>query len=86
MTGRHLAYPRGTFATLIYKVLSPSIPLFATRPSVEKALLFLYTPDGTTPASRFFRRSLPDLLESVLSQIDELPLPRQHYQALTISA
>ena len=33
--------------------------------------------DGTTPASRFFRRSFPDLFESVLSQIDELPLPRQ---------
>ena len=33
-------------------------------------------PDGTTPASRFFRRSFPDLFESVLSQIDELPLPR----------
>ena len=33
--------------------------------------------DGTTPASRFFRRSFPDLFESVWSQIDELPLPRQ---------
>jgi len=38
--------------------------------------------DGTTPASRFFRRSFPDLFESVLSQIDELPLPRQRRQAL----
>jgi hypothetical protein len=33
--------------------------------------------DGTTPASRFFRRSFPDLFESILSQVDELPLPRQ---------
>jgi hypothetical protein len=33
--------------------------------------------DGTTPASRFFRRSFPDLFESLLSQVDELPLPRQ---------
>jgi hypothetical protein len=41
--------------------------------------------DGTTPASRFFRRSFPDLFESVLSQIDELPMPRQHRQALTAS-
>src|SRR5262245_46723556 len=41
--------------------------------------------DGTTPASRFFRRSFPDLLESVLSQIDELPMPRQHRQALAAS-
>jgi uncharacterized protein DUF6399 len=41
--------------------------------------------DGTTPASRFFRRSFPDLFESVLSQIDELPLPRQRRQALTAS-
>jgi hypothetical protein len=41
--------------------------------------------DGTTPASRFFRRSFPDLFEHVLSQIDELPLPRQHRQALAAS-
>jgi len=33
--------------------------------------------DGTTPASRFFRRPFPDLFESVLSQIDELPMPRR---------
>ena len=38
--------------------------------------------DGAKPASRFFRRSFPDLFESVLSQIDELPLPRQRRQAL----
>src|SRR5919202_3444095 len=38
--------------------------------------------DGTTPASRFFRRSFPDLFESVLSQIDALPLPRQRPQVL----
>src|SRR6516165_10776818 len=38
--------------------------------------------DGTTPASRFFRRSFPDLFESVLSQIDALPMPRQRRQAL----
>jgi Family of unknown function (DUF6399) len=41
--------------------------------------------DGTTPASRFFRRSFPDLFESVLSQIDELPMPRQRSQALAAS-
>jgi hypothetical protein len=41
--------------------------------------------DGTTPASRFFRRSFPDLFESVLSPIDELPLPRQRRQALAVS-
>ena len=38
--------------------------------------------DGTTPASRFFRRSFPDLFESVLSQVDELPMPRQRRQAI----
>src|SRR5262245_4385650 len=38
--------------------------------------------DGTTPAARFFRRSVPDLFESVLSQIDALPMPRQRRQAL----
>jgi hypothetical protein len=41
--------------------------------------------DGTTPASRFFRRSFPDLFESVLSQIDALPLPRQRRQAIAAS-
>ncbi len=33
--------------------------------------------DGTPPASRFFRRAFPALFESILSQVDELPLPRQ---------
>ena len=41
--------------------------------------------DGTTPASRFFRRSFPDLFASVLSQIDELPRPRQRRQAIAVS-
>jgi hypothetical protein len=41
--------------------------------------------DGTTPASRFFRRSFPNLFESVLSQIDALPMPRQRRQALAVS-
>jgi hypothetical protein len=34
-------------------------------------------PDGTTPAARFFRRSFPDLFETVLSHIDALPRSRQ---------
>jgi hypothetical protein len=41
--------------------------------------------DGTTPASRFFRRQFPDLFESVLSKIDELPMPRQRRQVLVTS-
>ncbi|MDQ3960839.1 MAG: DUF6399 domain-containing protein [Pseudomonadota bacterium] len=41
--------------------------------------------DGTTPASRFFRREFPDLFETVLSQIDDLPRPRRRNQALAIS-
>ncbi len=41
--------------------------------------------DGTTPASRFFRREFPDLFESVLAQVDELPWPRQRQQALELS-
>jgi hypothetical protein len=41
--------------------------------------------DGTTPAARFFRRSFPDLFESVLSQMDELPMPRQRRQVLAAS-
>ena len=41
--------------------------------------------DGSTPASRFFRREFPDLFEAVLSQIDELPLPRQRQTAVALS-
>jgi hypothetical protein len=33
--------------------------------------------DGTTPASRFFRRTFPDLFETVFSHIEVLPRPRQ---------
>jgi Family of unknown function (DUF6399) len=42
-------------------------------------------PDGTTPASRFFRRGFPDLFESVFSPIDALPWPRHRHQALAVS-
>jgi len=41
--------------------------------------------DGTTPASRFFRRSFPDLFETVLSQIEALPRPRQRNQAMALT-
>ena len=41
--------------------------------------------DGTTPASRFFRRAFPDLFESVFSQIDDLPQPRQRTQVLVVN-
>lgn len=41
--------------------------------------------DGTTPAARFFRRDFPDLFETVLARIEELPRPRQHKQAIVIS-
>ena len=33
--------------------------------------------DGTTPASRFFRRTFPDLFEAVVSHIEVLPWSRQ---------
>ena len=33
--------------------------------------------DGTTPATRFFRRTFPDLFETVLSQLEVLPRSRQ---------
>jgi hypothetical protein len=36
--------------------------------------------DGTTPASRFFRREFPDLFETVLSHVEDLPRPRKHHQ------
>jgi hypothetical protein len=41
--------------------------------------------DGTTPASRVFRRSFPDLFEAVVSQIDDVPRPRQRNQAMALS-
>jgi hypothetical protein len=41
--------------------------------------------DGTTPASRFFRHAFPDLFETVVSKIDDLPRARQRTQALAIS-
>jgi len=42
--------------------------------------------DGSTPASRFFRYEFPDLFETVLSKIDDVPRSRQRHQALAISA
>jgi hypothetical protein len=41
--------------------------------------------DGTTPASRFFRREFPDLFETVLSHVDDLPRPRQRHQIMALS-
>jgi hypothetical protein len=42
--------------------------------------------DETTPASRFFRHEFPDLFETVLSKIDDVPRSRQRNQALALSA
>ena len=42
--------------------------------------------DGTTPASRFFRRTFPDLFETVLSNIEDLPRPRKRNQAMALTA
>jgi len=41
--------------------------------------------DGTTPAARFFRRGFPDLFETVLSNIEDLPRPRQRHPIMTLS-
>jgi len=41
--------------------------------------------DGSTPASRFFRRDFPNLFETVLSHIDDLPRPRKRLPAMAIS-
>ena len=41
--------------------------------------------DGSTPASRFFRRDFPDLFETVLSQIEELPRARKRQLAIALS-
>jgi hypothetical protein len=42
-------------------------------------------PDGTTPAARFFSRGFPDLFETVLSKIDDLPRPRKRNRAMALS-
>jgi len=41
--------------------------------------------DGTTPASRFFRRTFPDLFETVLSHIETLPQPRRRKHQVVLS-
>ena len=41
--------------------------------------------DGTTPASRFFRRTFPDLFETALSHIEVLPRSRQRKHAVALS-
>ena len=41
--------------------------------------------DGTTPASRFFRRKFPDLFETVLSHIEALPQPRRRKHQVVLS-
>jgi len=43
------------------------------------------TADGTTPASRFFRWTFPDLFETVLSHIEVLPRPRQRKHEVALS-
>ena len=42
-------------------------------------------PDGTTPAVRFFRRTFPDLFETVLSHIEALPQPRRRKHQVALS-
>ena len=41
--------------------------------------------DGTTPAARFFRRSFPDLFETVLANVGALPQPRQRKRLVMLS-
>src|SRR5712691_3675793 len=41
--------------------------------------------DGTTPASRFFRRTFPDLFETVFSHIEALPQPRRRKHQIALS-
>ncbi len=41
--------------------------------------------DGTTPAARFFKRSFPDLFETVLSHVGALPQPRQRKRIVMLS-
>ena len=40
--------------------------------------------DGTTPASRFFRRPFPDLFETVVAHIEALPQPRRRKRQVAL--
>ena len=40
--------------------------------------------DGTTPASRFVRRSFPDLFETVVARGDDVPRPRKRTQVMAL--
>jgi hypothetical protein len=41
--------------------------------------------DGTTPAARVFRRDFPELFETVLAHIEELPRSRRRNQPIALS-
>ncbi len=41
--------------------------------------------DGATPASRFFRRTFPDLFETVFSHIEALPQPRRRKHRVALN-
>ena len=41
--------------------------------------------DGTTPAARFFKRAFPDLFETVLAHIEDLPRPRRRNRAMALT-
>jgi hypothetical protein len=41
--------------------------------------------DGTTPASRFFQRTFPELFETVVSHIETLPQPRRRKHQVALS-
>jgi hypothetical protein len=42
--------------------------------------------DGTTPATRFFRQGFPDLFETVLSHLEDLPRPRKRHPIMALSS
>jgi hypothetical protein len=44
-----------------------------------------HAPDGTTPAARFFRRSFPDLFDTVFSRMGALPQPRRRKRQVALS-
>src|SRR5262249_24360183 len=41
--------------------------------------------DGTPPDSRLFRRDFPDIFDTVLSHVEDLPRPRQRSQIRALS-
>jgi hypothetical protein len=82
----HRITTRGQTAMVMLHLRQITVASFNRRRRPLKRLGMRRRPRvSNPPASRFFRRSFPDLFEHVLSKIDELPMPRQRRQSIAAS-